>query len=125
MLKDRTNGLRREQPIEKAARLLREGRVVPLRGARVYEVRGDTDTYRVIATQAGVFCPCPARTPMCAHVLGAAQIDASERGGVPTWVEEQHAQALGEVELTSPDPFERFERKAAFDRLDLYGGSAA
>ena len=63
----------REAPIEKAARLMAEDRVTLSSTARVYLVAGDSDTYRVIADDDGIFCPCKARTPMCAHVLAVAQ----------------------------------------------------
>ena len=63
----------REQPIEKAARLIAEDRVTLSHSARVYLVAGDADTYRVIADDDGIFCPCKARTPMCSHVLAVAQ----------------------------------------------------
>jgi hypothetical protein len=98
-------GLRREQPIQKAARLLREGRVSASRGARVYTVTGDTGIYRVIAEHDGIHCPCPARTPLCAHVLAVAQCVSSERGPVEPVPEPER------------DPFAIFDRLAALQAL--------
>ncbi len=64
----------REQQIEKAARLLSEDRVMLEPDAQVYRVLGDTGTYNVIATPDGIFCPCPARTPLCSHMLAVALV---------------------------------------------------
>ena len=66
--------LRRVQPIERAARLIAEDRVRLIAGAKVYEVTGDHDVYRVIADQDGIVCPCDARTSLCAHVIAVALI---------------------------------------------------
>jgi len=65
---------RRTQPIERAARLIAEDRVMLAADAQVYRVLGDTDTYNVIASPDGVWCPCPARTALCAHVLAVALV---------------------------------------------------
>jgi hypothetical protein len=66
--------LRRVQPIEKAARLISEDRVMLAPDAQVYRVLGDSATYNVVASPDGIFCPCAARTPLCAHVLAVALI---------------------------------------------------
>jgi hypothetical protein len=66
--------LRRQQPIQKAARLIAEDRVTLLPAAFVYEVRGDTSTYRVIADADSIVCSCPATTSLCAHVLATAAL---------------------------------------------------
>lgn len=64
----------------KAARLVREGKVHRLAGARVYRVEGDTDTYTVVLSDVGDFCSCEwgrrqHEDPRdCAHVL-AAKVD--------------------------------------------------
>jgi hypothetical protein len=63
--------LRREQPIQKAARLIAESRV-HLTAAQVYMVDGDSGSYRVIAAIDGIYCPCEARTPLCSHALAVA-----------------------------------------------------
>jgi hypothetical protein len=65
---------RGEQPIQKAGRLLAEDRVRPLPAASVYLVAGDHGDYRVIADPFGIYCPCEARTPLCAHVLAVAMM---------------------------------------------------
>lgn len=77
----KTSPLRREQPIEKAARLISEDCVTPVPDARVYAVAGDTGTYQVVASPDGIFCPCPARTSLCAHVIAVAMV--RQRGKVP------------------------------------------
>jgi hypothetical protein len=64
-----------EEPIQKAARLIAEGRIHFAPHARVYDVEGDHETYRVIVDpNAGIFCPCPARLPLCSHALAVAQV---------------------------------------------------
>ena len=68
--------LRRQAPIQKAARLIAEHRVTLIPDALVYDVVGDTATYRVIADGNGIICPCPATTPFCSHVLAIAGIQA-------------------------------------------------
>lgn len=75
-------GARREAPIVKAARLLAENRVRRAPTAAVYVVAGDTGSYRVVADSDGIYCPCAARTPLCAHVLAVAQARGIERAGV-------------------------------------------
>lgn len=71
--------LRREQPIQKAARLMAEDRVRLSDSARVYLVDGDSETYRVMADLDGIFCPCDATTPLCAHVLAVAAVRERDR----------------------------------------------
>lgn len=51
----------------KALRLLSEARVDPIGTAAVYEVVGDTDTYRVVVGDGWVQCPCRAAREMCSH----------------------------------------------------------
>jgi SWIM zinc finger len=68
----RPRTLRRVQPIERAARLIAEEKVTLDSSAKVYTVVGDHDVYRVIATEEGIFCPCPARSALCAHALAVA-----------------------------------------------------
>ena len=65
---------RRDAPVVKAARLIAEDRVMLAPDAQVYRVLGDTDTYNVVASPEGIWCPCPARNPLCAHVLATAMI---------------------------------------------------
>jgi len=71
-----------EQSVEKAARLIREGRVHFDPDARVYPVRGDTGTYKVIIDAEGIHCPCPARVILCSHALAAAQLHAREHASI-------------------------------------------
>jgi hypothetical protein len=66
--------LRKEQPIQKAARLIAERRVLRRADTDVYDVAGDHYTYRVLASPDGIFCPCAAHTSLCAHVLAVAQV---------------------------------------------------
>lgn len=73
---------RREQPIQKAARLLLEERVRFLPSAVVYEVDGDHGTYQVIADGPAYRCPCESRNPLCAHVLAVVQARMIELGGL-------------------------------------------
>lgn len=72
----------REQPIEKAARLIAQDCVHLVPAALVYVVDGDTDNHLVIANQQGIFCSCEARTPLCSHVLAVAQVRQSEQARV-------------------------------------------
>jgi hypothetical protein len=69
-----TAGLRRLQPIQKAARLLAEGRVRLVADDQVYIVEGDSDTYYVSAGPRGIHCPCPATTMLCSHALAVMQV---------------------------------------------------
>jgi hypothetical protein len=98
-------GLRREQPIEKAARLLRDGAVTPSRSARVYDVEGDAGTYQVITGPNGTICHCPARTSLCPHVLAVIMLEHPAAG--------EQTELFAEPE----DPFVRFDRLAAADAL--------
>lgn len=81
MHEDPTRGPRKplSLPLDKAARLVSEDRVHEAPAASVYVVEGDTDTYHVVASAAGIFCPCKARTPLCSHVLAVAQVRGAER----------------------------------------------
>ena len=74
-----TTGLRKLAPIQKAARLIAEDRVHRVTSAQVYIVDGDTDTYRVVACEEGIFCPCRARTMLCSHTLAVAQLRERDR----------------------------------------------
>lgn len=76
-----SSGLRRagQSSIEKAARLVHEGRVRLYEHTQVYLVQGDTAEYRVIAAPNGIFCPCDARDPLCSHVLATAHVREKER----------------------------------------------
>ena len=70
-----------EAVIDKAARLLAEGRVEPTNGDVLFEVTGDTDTYwPVVVTEDRRFCPCPAQTS-CSHVRAAASWWIARRDG--------------------------------------------
>lgn len=93
----------REQPIEKAARLLGEGRVSLSPSARVYDVEGDTATYQVVTGPAGTFCPCPASTSLCSHVLAVIMVAQPDPGE--------------QAELFTRDPFAVFDRAAARDAM--------
>lgn len=60
-----------EAVIDKAARLLAEGRVAPTDGDFIFEVTGDSGTYwPVVVTDDRSFCPCPAQTG-CSHLQAA------------------------------------------------------
>lgn len=72
--------LRRVQPIEKAARLISEDRVMLEPAAQVYRVLGDSATYNVVASPEGIFCPCAARNPLCAHVIAVALVRQRGKG---------------------------------------------
>lgn len=56
-----------------------DGRVRLSDTARVYEVDGDTETYRVMADLDGIFCPCDSHTPLCSHVLAVAAVRERDR----------------------------------------------
>ena len=66
--------LRKMAPIEKAARLISEDKVMLAPDAQVYRVLGDTDTYNVVAAPDGVWCPCPARSALCSHALAVVLV---------------------------------------------------
>lgn len=69
-----TRSTHREPAITKAARLLSGDRVKVDKDAKVYIVEGDSDVYRVIASPDGILCPCPARNPLCSHMIAVAMI---------------------------------------------------
>lgn len=71
---------RGELSTEKADRLVASGSVSRSEHAQVYRVHGDHRIYRVIADETGIFCPCPARTPLCSHVLAVAKTRITELG---------------------------------------------
>lgn len=54
---------------DKAWRLVDQRRVVPLAGGS-FGVQGDTGSYRVDATAAGVVCSCP-NPGLCSHIAAA------------------------------------------------------
>ena len=72
-------GLRKLKPVQKAASLISEGRVRLAAEKVIYEVKGDHDTYQVIAGADGIFCPCEARDPLCSHVLAVMQVRSRDR----------------------------------------------
>lgn len=64
--------------VAKARRLLREAKVARLAvrpGAEVYEVEGDTDTWRVIVEGDAARCDCLVRRGPCSHIVAVALLD--------------------------------------------------
>ena len=73
-------------PSAKALRLLSEGRVDPAGIAAVYEVHGDSATYRVVVGDGWVQCPCDAWREMCSHAQAAVLLHAARVDGVAATV---------------------------------------
>lgn len=68
--------------MEKAIRLLIEGRVVPAGAAAAFTVRGDHGSYTVVICDNGVgFCSCPARGA-CSHIQAASLMQDARVDGV-------------------------------------------
>lgn len=80
-MQDQPTALRKlhEAPIVKAARLVREDRVMRRADTAVYDVQGDHYLYRVVAGPEGIQCPCAARTPLCSHALAVAAVRERDR----------------------------------------------
>lgn len=65
----------------KAARLVAEGKVQEVVGARAFLVEGTSSTYLVtLAGEAGR-CDCPARVSDCSHVIACRAIVERDRRG--------------------------------------------
>lgn len=70
--------------IQKAQRMLDDGRVQPVEGAEVVLVSGDSDTYLVVLVGDVGHCTCPAQSESpCSHMLAADRFDP-ERDAEPT-----------------------------------------
>jgi uncharacterized Zn finger protein len=63
--------------VDKATRLLNEGRVDPDSSARVFRVTGDHGTYTVVVGSHGSACTCAARG-QCSHVAAATAFVRSD-----------------------------------------------
>ncbi len=69
----------RESVVEKAKRLLTEGRVTVVSAGDGFAramVRGDGALYEVVDDARGRHCPCAARGPLCSHVRAVGMVTA-------------------------------------------------